>query len=552
MYWNLCRCKMKCTSKFTDDEKKLIFSKLYDGKPKNEQDTFLQGLIEAKPVARRRKRIVDQNKIQPKTAVFHYFIKKNEERLPVCKQAFMNLYAISHFRVQRLTLLLNRGESPKDMRGKHNNRPSSVTAESRNKIKSHIESFPYKISHYATKEVRYLNSKLNVKSMFELFIKKYPELDKIVKYEFYLQYFKENFSLRFGRPQVDVCSECERLGTKLRNVNLNDNAKRVCAAELIVHKRRANKFYSKLKEVEELSKKHPHILGITFDYMQNLPLPVLPVQEIFYLRQLWVYCFEIHNLKTDAGHFYMYHEGEALKGPNEVCTFLNDYIKNHIPQEVQELHIFSDSCPGQNKNNTMVRFLMAIQSSKRFKVIYHHFPIRGHSFLPCDRDFGSAKRIIRRCHRVYIPEEYEAMIKSSRKKVPFTITVVSHKDVVNFKNWWPQFFKKTCKVVINKTTENFTISKYMQFVYDSSLPGYVKCCDFIDGAISYTFKLLKQNLRPNIPSDNAYLEPLPINAKKIKDVKQVMKYIEGEQLEFYYHIISWPTTNMDDGNDVAP
>lgn len=543
----LLRCKLKCMSKFTDEEKHHILSKLYDGKPKNEQDTFLQGLIESKPVERHRKRVADENKTKPKVASFKYHIINNHERIPVCKQAFLNMYSISNFRVQRLNLLLVNGESPKDMRGKHNNRPTSITEDLRVKIKRHIESFPYKTSHYATKNIHYLDSKLNVKTMFELFIKKYPELDKIIKYEFYLKYFNENYSLRFGRPQVDVCSECERLGTRLRDGSLNNNAKRVCSAELLVHKRRAKKFYSKLEEIRKLSQENPEVLGITLDYMQNLPLPVIPVQEIFYFRQLWLYAFEIHSLKTEAGHFYMYHEGQGNKGPNEVCTFLNDYIVNHIPQEVQELHIFSDACPGQNKNNTMVRFLITIQNRNRFKKIYHHFPIRGHSFLPCDRDFGSAKRIIRRSDRIYLPEEYEVMIKDSRKKVPFTIKTVSFKDILDFKNWWPSCYKKTCRAVNNGHQDNFAVSKYMQFVYDASLPGYVKCFDYIDGLSSYIFKLIKPNHSPELPTNKAYSEPVPINQNKINDIKQIMRYIEGETLEFYYHITSWTTCNNSDG-----
>lgn len=377
----------------------------------------------------------------------------------------------------------------------------------------------------ATSCFGYLDAKLNVKVLFELFVKKYPELENIVKYEFFLKYFNENYSLKFGRPQGDVCSECERLGTRLRDKSLNDNAKRVCAAELMVHKRRAKKFYSNLQEVQALSKDHPEILGITFDFMQNLPFPVLPVQEIFYYRQLWVYSFEIHNLRTGASHFYMYHEGQALKGPNEGCTCLNDYniivqtgniITSHIPQEVEELHIFSDACPGQNKNNTMVRFLMTLQISRRFKKNYHHFPIRGHSFLPCDRDFGSAKRFIRKCDRIYVPDGYEAMIKNSRKNTPFTIHNISNNDIINFKNWWPTFHKKTCRNLSNKANDNYTISQYMQFVYDASDPGYVKCLDFIDGASSYSFEPLKQNQNPEVPSNKAYSGPLPINDERYK------------------------------------
>ncbi|KAL3279526.1 hypothetical protein HHI36_017035, partial [Cryptolaemus montrouzieri] len=42
-------------------------------------------------------------------------------------------------------------------------------------------------------------------------------------------------------------------------------------------------------------------------------------------RQLWVYEFYIHNMKTGKGTFYSYHEEQALKGANEVSTFLNHY-----------------------------------------------------------------------------------------------------------------------------------------------------------------------------------------------------------------------------------
>jgi hypothetical protein len=147
--------------------------------------------------------------------------------------------------------------------------------------------------------------------MHNLFVKKFPDM----QYEFYLKYFNENYALKFGRPQVDVCSECERVGAKLKDKNLNDNAKRIVAAELMVHKRRAKKFYTKLKQIKQLCSERADVAAITFDYIQNLPLPHIPVQEIFYFRQLWVYAFEVHNIKDNTGHFYTYHEGQARKGP---------------------------------------------------------------------------------------------------------------------------------------------------------------------------------------------------------------------------------------------
>lgn len=503
------------------------------------------GLMEANAVVRHRKR--KDSDLHNRRATFSYFITKNGQRVPVCRQAFLSLHSVTSSRVARLNTLLLEGKSPKDLRGKHSNRPHALASENLAKIKEHIESFPYKTSHYSSKNMHYLNANLTVKTMHSLFLKKHPDLETMVKYEYYVKYFNENYCFKFGRPQVDVCSECERLKTKLLDQQLNNNAKRVIAAELIVHKRRAKKYYTKLQEIKKKCEEEPEVMGITFDFMQNLPLPNIPVQEIFYYRQLWVYAFQIHNLKDGSGHFYTYHEGQALKGPNEVCTFLKDYVENKIPPEITELFVFSDGCPGQNRNNTVVRFFLALAATKRFKIIHQYFPLRGHSFLPCDRDFGSVKRLIRRSDRIYLPEEYQQMIKESRKKLPFTVNSVSYNDIIDFKSWWPNFFKKSSKSIDPKSRDTFAVSQYKQFSYSCDTPGYVTVYEFIGGLRSQIFKLVKPNVDPILPNTLVYSEPVPINNKKIVDIKNILQYIPpGETLGFYYHIVSWKTCNKED------
>lgn len=60
------------------------------------------------------------------------------------------------------------------------------------------------------------------------------------------EYFNNNFSLSFGAP--DACSKCEELNTKIMNKARNDVAKRVAAAELLVHKNRGKRFYKNIKK----------------------------------------------------------------------------------------------------------------------------------------------------------------------------------------------------------------------------------------------------------------------------------------------------------------
>ncbi|GBP40872.1 hypothetical protein EVAR_88933_1 [Eumeta japonica] len=243
---------------------------------------------------------------------------------------------------------------PEDQRGKHRNRGNSLPNEANVAIDQHIRSFPLKLSHYSNRELYYLEASLNVKIMFELFSKDYPQYKDVVRYDYYRTYFKQNFDYRFGRPQVDVCSVCEELESKIKSTSLNDNAKRVAVAEKMVHVKRAKKFYNKQKEILTLCNDKDDVGAIVFDYMQNLPLPKIPVQEMFYLRKLWLYEFCVHDLKTNEAHFCTYHEGEAKRGPDEVCSLLWMMIQRMDPK-IKELHVFSDACGGQNRNNTLIR-----------------------------------------------------------------------------------------------------------------------------------------------------------------------------------------------------
>jgi hypothetical protein len=60
-----------------------------------------------------------------------------------------------------------------------------------------------------------------------------------------------NFSLRVGRPKVDICAICELLKNKMKSNALSAMAKRTAEAELVVFNRGTKKFYSALKKSTE-------------------------------------------------------------------------------------------------------------------------------------------------------------------------------------------------------------------------------------------------------------------------------------------------------------
>ena len=138
--------------------------------------------------------------------------------------------------------------------------------------------------------------------------------------------------------------------------------------------------------------------------MQNLPLTRIPVQGMLYLQKLWFYAFCKYDVKTGLTNFVTYPEGVANRGPDEVCSLLW-MITQEMSDTIQELHISSDACGGQNRNNTLVRLLLALVSLRHFHKIHQYFPVRGHSFLQFGRSLGTAKRKIRKIDRIYTPED---------------------------------------------------------------------------------------------------------------------------------------------------
>ncbi|KAG8326620.1 hypothetical protein J6590_035710 [Homalodisca vitripennis] len=187
---------------------------------------------------------------------------------------------------------------------------------------------------------------------------------------------------------------------------------------------------------------------------------------------------------------------------------------------------------------------------KRFHEIQVFFPTRGHSFLPCDRDFGVIKRVIRRHDRVYSPEQYNKMIQSAKKLEPkFIVKSVKNHDILDFNQWWPEYFKKTCQSV--RTKEPFKVSTYSHLTFSAANRGYVTARRFIDGLNSDSIFKLYKGGEVILPSERAYNGKVPIKVAKLNDVSKIIHYVPDQYRLFYENILEWPSTtdNQEDGDD---
>lgn len=229
---------------------------------------------------------------------------------------------------------------------------------------------------------------------------------------------------------------------------------------------------------------------------------------------------------------------------------------NVLPSSIKEVYVFSDACSGQNRNHLVTRLLLAMTMNGRFSQIHQYYPVRGHSFLPCDRDFSVVKRQVKLFDRVYVPSQYIDMMKVARKTgSPFDVHEVTNDNVKNVKDWWPKFFKKTTKSVTTKNNEKepFTISKYRHLEYNADNPGYVTTATFIDGMVKDSFDLRKSRNTCTIvlPSELAYgiHGKKPINFKKIQDISKIIQHIPDEHRSFFDDILQWPADSKNESDD---
>ena len=190
-----------------------------------------------------------------------------------------------------------------------------------------------------------------------------------------------------------------------------------------------------------MAKQNGNIARFAFDFQQNFPLPHIPTSDIFYLHQIWVYVFGIHDCGANTSSMYCWPESIAHKGSNDVVSCLDHYFNSYDLTEVDTLYLFSDLCGGQNKNSTVIHYLYSLVKNGHFRRIQHIFPIRGHSFLPCDRDFGKTESK-RKVERIYTPQQWMEVIHSAKKTKPYTVVEVEQTMIHDFNHTYLRFSRR--------------------------------------------------------------------------------------------------------------
>lgn len=573
-----CHCsRLKCYEVIQETERKQVNSKFNQMTNYDEQNLYLGGLITVSLVKQRRPR-----NDEPEHHSYSYsykirFIKNDSlKEVPVCYKAFIAIHGITARRVQTLqSMLTTKGGVVKDGRGKHKNRPHQLSQETVGRINEHIQSLKGRRSHYSRHDSKkiYLPETLDIKKLHSLYNTANP--NNQTSYDSYRNIFNTKYNISFGYPRTDSCSSCDEFKAKVQSLqNQINNAKNdaVALAELQaelqkieteheVHLRKADAFYSRKRMERKLSQKNKAVEAICMDYQKNLNCPNISTNDVYYRRQLSFYLFNIHTLSTQESIFYTYDQTIAKKGSDDVTSILYNFVLHFLDKEVRHLTIFCDSCGGQNKNFTLFRFAyFIVHVCGRLDTLKMVFPVRGHSYMECDRNMG----LINQKSYIEVPDDWVSVIANARVK-PSPFSVVKCDQSMFFS--WSDFFEK-----LNFSQKcPFKSRPIKEFVVDSSKPGLVMIRDSYNAAFqsivmttneqgnsSQTSK--KQKSRKSFRKEPAvimskglpmrpeplYTTHLPVPIAKYKDLQHLKKFISPEGQAFYNTLTSTTTQTEDE------
>ena len=301
----------------------------------------------------------------------------------VCKTFFVHTLGITGQWIKSaLAKDTSAGSAPADLRGKHDNRPTRASEETKNSVRDHINSIPRVDAHYVREKSRrqYIDCTLSIKKLHKEYIKwmdSYPVECKKASERKYREIFLTEFNIGNYIPRKDQCLKC----VKWKVASIQEKAK--MAREYAIHRANRRKSHqAKALSKEEAMEKSDRLIAC-FDLQKVLPLPRTEIGDAFYLNKINLYNFTILDLCRLEGVSYPWLEVMAGRGAKEVLSHIRHYVIIKIQEGIKIFHFFSDSCTGQNKNRQV--FCTYVWLSAKLKVrITHTFLEPGHTYMEVD------------------------------------------------------------------------------------------------------------------------------------------------------------------------
>lgn len=524
----VCRCKRNCNSKITVDQRKAAFTSFFNLNSHTQQNIFIRGCVASKIVERHRPR---NDNPKPRFHTFSYSIRiPDQGDITVCKKYFLDTYHISNKQLFNCSQKMQVSELI-DQRGKHirTNKIDDTP------IINHINSFPAYTSHYSRShnpQRKYLNSNLNIRKMYDLYVEKCKS-DSLepVKEKFYYHIFSTKFNLHFKHPSKDTCQMCDLLEMRIKSSV--DNI--ISIQEKECHLLKAQTARSQMTADKLTASESTYVF--CFDLQKALAFPKLTTSSAYYKRNLYVYNLGFHEFQNNARDMFVWPETEGSRGSQEIASCLVKYIKMFADTH-DRIVLWSDSCIGQNRNiKTVLSLLKLVQSTDiKAKSIEMKFLVSGHTYLPNDADFAVIESNAKKIQHIYSPNDWINIIATCKRKEQFRVVKMTHFDFFSTKS----LENNVCNRKTNTAGKPVNWLQMRWIKLERSKPWVIQYKNNFDENFGFENinirKKGKVMLLNSVSQSLLYPETRAITKEKKKDMIDLLKYIPPVYHTFYKNL----------------
>lgn len=312
--------------------------------------------------------------------------------------------------------------------------------------------------------------------------------------------------VRSQKPATDLCWYCQQRSIQLqRCINQPDRQKSAAAQEMMVHLEQAAKERSLYNSVvEEVRRSLPPDSALmpnspcsydgkshySFDFAQQVHYPCNPQQPgpIFFKtpRKCGLFGISAEGVKKQVN--FVIDESWAFgKGANSVVSMLHFFFEHYGLGE-KIVHLHADNCCGQNKNNTMLQYLLWRVQVGLHNHVTLSFLLAGHTKFSPDWGFGLIKRLYRKTNVNCLRDIVNVVEKSAPDVNIAQLCSNQQGDIIVPVYDWTTFLGN----FFNKLPG---LLKYHHFYFQSD-STVIRCSEFSDSEIQI-FDLLKSR-SPNI------------------------------------------------------
>lgn len=431
------KCRLQCSSKFTNEERQKILDEYWSlGDIEKQRSFLLKNMITVNPKYRYKR----EGSHRKENKAFYY--NKDGKQIRVCKKFFMATLDISS---RPLRTVINKTSTTTeasvagDMRGKHGNHfkvPDAV----KDGIRRHIESIPRIESHYCRSNTsrEFIDGGKSIADLHRDYIKQCQETHTPYSdsYLMYNQIFNTEYNISFFTPKKDQCETC----VAYSNADTEEKKKMTDKYESHI----LEKDLTRVEKDNDKKNENKKVVVAVYDLQAVMPVPKGEVSTFYYVSKVNVLNFTIYDIKTNEVSCFMWHEGEAKRGSNEIASCVLRYLYN-LKEKMKEddvegldVILYSDNCGGQQKNRYLISmYLYAVANYDHLNSITHKYLITGHSQNEGDSAHSLIERAIKKSLKsgpIYVPEQYVSVVRTVKKNgKPFKVNEVTHEDIWDFK-----------------------------------------------------------------------------------------------------------------------